>query len=93
MSATTTAPATTLVDVVVTNEQTRVPWHAGRASIEGGAIIVTLTGRRTVPEETTESPHSTFTITAIDGGGRARRFDGLKVDRGGTRLPRRVVFR
>jgi hypothetical protein len=93
MSTTTSPPATTLTEVVVTNEQTRAPWRAGRASIDAGAIVITVTGRRTVPPELAEDPRSTFTITAVDGGGRARRFDSLKVDFGRTRLPRRVAFR
>lgn len=88
-----TPPATTLTEVVVTNEQTRAPWRAGRASIAEGAIVITLTGRQTIPPELVENPHSTFTITAIDGAARARRFDGLKVDREGTRMPRKIVFR
>ncbi len=93
MSATTFAPATTLLQVVVTNEQTRVPWHAGRASISAGAILISLTGRRTVPVAIPENPHSTFTITAVDGGGRARRFDSVKVDPARTKMPRKVAFR
>jgi len=88
-----TPPATTLSDVVVTNEQTRAPWRAGRASIAEGAIVITVTGRVTIPSGIADNPHSTFTIVARDGGGRARRFDGVKVDREASRLPKKIVFR
>jgi hypothetical protein len=72
------SPAATLLDLVVTNEQTRAEWRAGHASIEGGRIIVPVSGPP--PPVIVDTPTSTFTIVARDGGGRARRFPDVKVD-------------
>jgi hypothetical protein len=81
------SPAATLLDLVVTNEQTRAQWRAGSASIEGGRIVVPV---KTVPPPAVlDIPTSTFTIVARDGGGRSRRFPDVKVD---ELSPKRVVF-
>lgn len=81
------SPATTLFDLVVTNEQTRARWRAGPASIEAGRIVVA--SRTGPPEELLDNPASTFTITATDGGGRLRRFEGVTV---AEVAGKRVVF-
>ena len=89
MSAT-SSPATTLHDLVVTNEQTRAQWRAGRASIEAGRIIVPC--RTAPPEELLGTPTSTFTITATDGGNRTRRFEGVVIDATAS-AGKKIVFR
>ncbi|HEV7920491.1 MAG TPA: hypothetical protein VGR02_06845 [Thermoanaerobaculia bacterium] len=86
MSAT-RSPAATLLDLVVTNEQTRAQWRAGSASIESGRIVVPT--KATPPSSIVDSATSTFTIIATDGGGRARRFDDVKVDEVSSK---RIVF-
>ncbi|HEY0143919.1 MAG TPA: hypothetical protein VGF48_23740 [Thermoanaerobaculia bacterium] len=57
------------------NEQTGAAWHPGRAAIEGGAIVIRLAARAAPPpDDLLARRASTFTITAVDGGGRSRRF-------------------
>jgi hypothetical protein len=86
----TPSPATVLHDVVVTNEQTRVSWHAGRASIDHGLIVIKVTKRTLPPEEMFVRDASTFTILAADGGDRTRRFEGVKFLREASEAGRRV---
>ncbi|MEA2464740.1 MAG: hypothetical protein QOJ98_2487 [Acidobacteriota bacterium] len=81
------SPAATLLDLVVTNEQTRAQWRAGSASIEGGRIVVPV--KTSPPPVIVDSATSTFTIVARDGGGRSRRFPDVKVDEVSSK---RVVF-
>lgn len=88
----TASPATVLHDVVVMNEQTRVSWHAGRASIEHGLIVVKVSKRTGPPEAMFARDASTFTIVAADGGDRMRRFDGVKFLREASDLAKKVVF-
>jgi hypothetical protein len=82
----TRSPAATLLDLVVTNEQTRAQWRAGHASIEAGRIVIPT---RNPPPSILDTATSTFTIIATDGGGRVRRFADVKVDEVSAR---RVVF-
>jgi hypothetical protein len=81
-------PATTLHDVVVTNEQTGAVWRARRAEIIGGRIHV----RGSFPDELLANAAQTFVITALDAGNRARRFVGVVVDRDRTRMLQMAVF-
>ena len=84
------ATATTLHEVVVTNEQTRVQWRAGHASIDNGLIVVAP--RCSPPPGLLDRTASTYTITAVDGGGRTRCFQNVIVDAGGTLPPKRWAF-
>ena len=86
------SPATVLHDVVVTNEQTRVSWHAGRASIDHGLIVIPVTKRAAPPEEMFARDASTFTIAAVDGAERMRRFDGVKLLRDASDPTKKLVF-
>ena len=82
------SPATTLHDVVVTNEQTRAEWRAGRASIEQGRIVVAAKGS----PATLLARASTYTIVAVDGGNRLRRFSSVTFDEGASVEGKRYVF-
>jgi hypothetical protein len=84
--------ATTLRDVVVTNEQTRARWDAGRASIEQGLIVI-APAATPPPDEMFENPASTFTLTARDGVDRTRRFPNLTYAVAASDPPRRYAFR
>jgi hypothetical protein len=85
-----TATATTMHEVVVTNEQTRVQWRAGRASIDNGLIVVAP--HCSPPPGLLERTASTYTITAVDGGGRSRCFASVTVDPAATEPPKRFAF-
>ena len=87
-----TKAATTLRDVAVTNEQTRVEWDAGQASIERGLIVVAAVAKQP-PAGMFDQPSSTFTITAIDGVERNRRFSNLTLDVAASDPPKRYAFR
>jgi hypothetical protein len=89
MTTATASPATTLHDVVVTNEQTRAEWRAGRASIDRGRIVVFA---KHPPAEILDRPASTYTILAVDGGDRVRRFPSVALDRQATEPGKRYVF-
>lgn len=84
-------PATSLHDVVVTNEQTRVEWHAGLALIERGLIIVAA--QAAPPDELLTRLGATFTIVAYDGGDRVRRFAGVTYAPSESMPPQKFVFR
>ena len=88
----TMSPATVLHDVVVTNEQTRVSWHAGRASIERGSIVVKVSKRAVPPAGMFERDVSTYTIVAADGGDRMRCFVGVKYERTASDPAKKCVF-
>lgn len=83
-------PATRLHDARVENEQTGSAWLAGEASIDGGCIVIS--GNH-APAELLERAASTYTITAMDGAGRARRFAGVTLDREASSAGDRYVFR
>jgi hypothetical protein len=83
-------PATSLHDVVVTNEQTRVEWHAGLASIERGLIVIAA---NTPPPDDLLARHgATFTLVAYDGGDRIRRFTGVTYAAAESAPPTKFVF-
>ncbi|HEX8253674.1 MAG TPA: hypothetical protein VF846_11025 [Thermoanaerobaculia bacterium] len=84
------SPATTLRDVVIINEQTRAEWRAGRASIERGRFVVVV--RAAPPDHFLGTPSTTFTLIAIDGADRSRRFEGVIWDEAGSKPPRKYVF-
>lgn len=89
----TTAPtATTLRDAVVTNEQTRVEWHAGRASIDAGRIVFGATPQAP-PAGFFDRRGATFTILAYDGADRVRRFGGVTFAAAESAPPHNFVFR
>jgi len=88
VTTTKAGPATTFHDVVVTNEQTGAVWRARRAEIIHGRIHV----RGSFPDELLASAAQTFVITALDAGNRARRFEGVVVDRVRTRASLVAVF-
>jgi hypothetical protein len=89
MTTATTSPATTLHGVVVTNEQTRAEWRAGRASIDRGRIVVLA---KDPPGQVFDRPASTYTILAVDGGDRVRRFPSLALDVSATQPGKKYVF-
>ncbi|HYO78349.1 MAG TPA: hypothetical protein VE010_17955 [Thermoanaerobaculia bacterium] len=84
------SPPTTLRDVVITNEQTRAEWRAGRASIDAGLIVVAASDLP--PDAFLGTPSTTFTITALDGGDRSRRFTGVIWDEAASKPPKKYVF-
>lgn len=87
------SPATTLHDVIVTNDQTRAPWRAGRATIVQGRIVIRITTpKNRPPAGVLGSDISTYTILAIDGGHRTRRFDHVKLARAVSVEGKKYVF-
>lgn len=72
------SPATSLRDVLVTNDQTRASWNAGTATIRRGHIVITEDDDAPPPDGFFAAPHCTYTITAEDGGQRRRLFRDLK---------------
>ena len=86
-------PATSLHDVVVTNEQTRAEWRAGRASIEAGLIVIAPSPQAPPPNDLLERLGSTFTIVAMDGADRLRCFPGVIYAEGESAPPGKFVFR
>lgn len=89
----TASPATRLHDVEVVNEQSGVRWRAGTATIDGGQIVVKPATATRPPAGMFANPSSTFTISALDGGNRARQFRNVTFDHDAS-IPRsRYVFR
>lgn len=87
------SPATTLHDAIVTNEQTRAHWRAGRATIVQGRIVIRITTPKNKPPDgILGGDTSTYTIIAIDGGHRTRRFDHVKLDRAASVAGKKYVF-
>jgi hypothetical protein len=89
MTIATASPAITLHGVVVTNEQTRAEWRAGHASIDRGRIVVLA---KHTPEQIFDRPASTYTILAVDGGDRVRRFPGVTLDQAASQPGKKYVF-
>ena len=87
-----TSPATRLHDVVVVNEQSGVRWRAGTAMIDGGRIVVELPRATRPPAELLAKPSSTYAISALDGGNRARHFPNVTFDPAASIPKRRYVF-
>lgn len=83
------SPATTLRRLTVTNDQRRIEWRAGRATIVHGRIVIPADA---VPDGFLGDARTTYTIVAVDGGGRVRRFDGVKLDPAGTIPGKKYVF-
>lgn len=79
--------ATQFHDVVVTLDQTGEQWRGDAASIEQGKIYVVMSGPIPLPRR-----GATFTVTAIDGGGRTRVFHDLTLDASASHPPTRLVF-
>lgn len=84
--------ATRLHDVVVIHEQLGVRWRAGKAMIDAGSIVLTPAPANRPPVGLLDNPVSTFTISALDGGGRARSFPNVTFDRASSAPKRRYVF-
>jgi len=84
--------ATRLQDVVVIHEQLGVRWRAGKAMIDAGSIVLMPAPANRPPVGLLDNPASTFTISARDGGGRARSFQNVKFDRAAFAADRRYVF-
>ena len=84
--------ATRLHDVVVTHEQLGVRWRAGKATIDSGSIVLAPAPANRPPAGLLDNPASTYTISARDGGGRARNFPNVTLDRAATDPKRRYVF-
>jgi hypothetical protein len=75
------SPATRLREVVVVNEQTGEQWRAGSARIHAGLILVDTARATRPPGGFVGHPAATFTVVALDGANRARRFFHVKYDR------------
>ena len=86
------SPATRLHDVVVVNEQTGVRWQIKTARIDAGRIVIESPPAPRPPSGMLYNASSTFTITALDGGDRARRFQNITFDRASSVPKRRYVF-
>jgi hypothetical protein len=86
-------PATSLHDVVVMNEQTRAEWRAGRASIEAGLIVIASSPQAAPPPGLLERLGATFTLVAIDGADRLRRFPHVVYTQAESAPPGKFVFR
>lgn len=87
---TASSPATRLHDVVVVHDQSRVEWHARTGEIDGGRIVVHASP--SPPRGFFANPSGTYTIAALDGGDRARRFASVTLDRGAAKTSDRYVF-
>jgi len=72
------SPATRLHDVVVVNDQSHAEWRVAKAAIDGGKIVIAAARP---PRDFFANPSSTYTIAALDGGGRARKFVSVTLDR------------
>jgi len=86
------SPATRLVDVVVTHDQSGTRWRASSAAIRSGRIIVSATPATAPPRGLLDNPASTFTITGVDGARRARLFPYVKHDPQASEPPLRYAF-
>lgn len=84
------SPATQLHDLVVVNEQSGVEWRVANATIDGGRIVILSAVEP--PRRLLSSTSATFTIRAVDGGERVRRFAGVTLDRAATLPQRQYVF-
>lgn len=85
-----TGPAATrLRDVIVVHDQSGARWHAGRATIRNGRVVV-------LPQSALPPAflvaHGTYSIEAVDGGNRARHFPQLTLAPEQARAPKEYVF-
>jgi hypothetical protein len=85
--------ATRFHDVVVIHEQLGVRWRAGKGMIDAGSIVLMPAPANRPPVGLLDNPSSTFTISALDAGGRARTFQNVTFDRTASQPKRRYVFR
>ena len=76
----------------MTHDQSGLRWRASGAAIRSGRIVVTATPATRPPDGLLENPASTFTITAVDAGRRARLFPYVKLDLAESAPPRKYVF-
>lgn len=83
--------ATRLRDVVVVHDQSGARWRAGRAMIRNGRIVV-LPSRTEPPDAFFGEAASTYSIEAMDGGDRARRFAQLVLSHRDSDPPKEYVF-
>lgn len=81
--------AVRLRDVVIVHDQSGARWRAGRAAIRHGRIVVQP---KTPPPPGFIVPAGTYTIEAVDGGNRARRFAQLALSPNGARPGKEYVF-
>jgi len=84
------SPATRLHDVVVVHDQSGAEWRAAKAAIERGSIVIGASVQP--PPDFFANPSSTYTIAALDGGHRIRKFVSITLDRKATVPRRRYVF-
>jgi hypothetical protein len=86
------SPAVSLHDVVVVHEQSGQAWRPRRADIRAGRIIVTATPATSPPSGLLDRPAATYTIQAVDGSNRNRRFPHLTFARDDSSPPKEYVF-
>jgi len=85
------SPATRLHDVVVLHDQSHQQWRAAGGEIRLGRIVIRA-GRSHPPEGFFGMAAATYSIQAIDGANRARRFPNLVLAHGDSRPPKEYVF-
>ena len=85
------SPATRLHDVVVVHDQHHQQWRAAGGEIRRGRIVV-LGGRGRPPEGFFDVGAATYSIQAVDGANRARRFPNLVLALAESRPPKEYVF-
>jgi hypothetical protein len=85
------SPAAQLRDLVVVNEQSGVEWRVAAGSIDGGRIVI-RSAVLSPPRNLFASRSATFTIRAVDGGDRARRFASVTLDYAATVPRQQYVF-
>jgi hypothetical protein len=83
------SPATRLHEVVVVHEQTHAEWSAGRGAIRNGRVVVTA---KAAPPEGFFGAKATYTVRAVDGGNRIRRFPNLTLSAEDSTPPAEYVF-
>lgn len=79
--------ATHFHDVVVTLDQTGERWRGDSGQIQDRKISVAMSGPIPLPRR-----GATFTVTALDGAGRARVFRDLTLDVAASHPPVLLVF-
>lgn len=84
------SPATQLRAVLVVQDQTRAEWHAGKATIRNGRIII-VAGRADPPAGLFSAAAATYSIQAVDGADRRRSFANLALSRD-SHPPQEYVF-
>jgi hypothetical protein len=72
--------------------RTAPEWRAAKGTIGRGRIIVHAAAKHPPPPTFFERPASTYTVHAIDGGNRARRFANVVFDRSASEPPKKYAF-